>query len=214
MRALIVVDVQNDFLPTGALPVPDGDAVIAPANALMPRFDIVVATQDWHPADHLSFAGQHPGAKVGDVVELDGLDQILWPDHAVQNTGGAAFADALDTRRFQQIYRKGIDRHIDSYSGFFDNGHRKATGLAPWLWDHDVDEVFIAGLTTDYCVKYSALDASSLGFHTAVIIDACRGIEVRPGDIENALLEMRRASVRILSSVDLRVPPHPTLPGP
>ena len=214
MNALIVVDVQNDFLPGGALAVPQGDEIVPLLNALLPRFDHVVATQDWHPANHGSFATMHPGRRPGDVITLGGERQHLWPPHCVQGTRGAEFPTALDRARFEAVFQKGTDPEIDSYSGFFDNGHRKATGLAPWLWDHDVDEVFIAGLATDYCVKYSALDASSLGFHTAVVVDACRAIETHPGDLEHALLEMRRASVRVMSSVDLRVPPHPTLPGP
>ena len=128
MNALIVVDIQNDFLPGGALAVPNGNEVVAVANRLMPKFEMVVATQDWHPADHGSFASQHPGKSPGDRVDLHGLDQILWPDHCVESTPGGQFAPALERERFAEVFRKGTDREIDSYSGFFDNGHRKATG--------------------------------------------------------------------------------------
>src|ERR1700761_5672232 len=133
MNALIVVDVQTDFLPGGALAVPQGDAVIAIINRLMPRYSQTIATQDWHPANHGSFAANHPGKKPGEVIQLDGLSQILWPVHCVQNSRGAEFAPTLDTRRFTRVFQKGCDARIDSFSGFFDNGHRKATGLGAYL---------------------------------------------------------------------------------
>ena len=158
MKALIVVDVQNDFVPGGALAVPEGDRVVPLCNALANSFDLVVATQDWHPADHGSFAANHPGRKVGEVIDLQGLQQILWPVHCVQNTPGAQFVHGLDTSRFARIFQKGTDPAIDSYSGFFDNGHRRSTGLGDYLRSNNVTDVYVCGLATDYCVKFTALD--------------------------------------------------------
>ncbi|MFQ5501903.1 MAG: bifunctional nicotinamidase/pyrazinamidase, partial [Phycisphaerae bacterium] len=176
MDALILVDLQNDFTPGGALPVPDGDAVVSIANRLMPRFDLIVATQDWHPPDHGSFAANHSGKDPGDTIKLNGLEQILWPVHCVQDTPGAALLSVLDTSRIAHVFRKGIDPGIDSYSGFFDNDHRNATGLGDYLKEQRVDRVYIMGLATDYCVKFTALDARSLGFDTCLIEDGCRGV--------------------------------------
>jgi nicotinamidase/pyrazinamidase len=198
MRALILTDIQNDFLPGGALAVPDGDQVIPIANTLQPHFEIVVATQDWHPANHGSFAANHPGKSVGDIIELNGLPQILWPVHCVQNTHGAAFSKDLNTRQVQKIIRKGMDPQIDSYSGFFDNGRRKDTGLAEFLRKRGADEIYLVGLTTDYCVRFSALDAAGLGFRTNLIVDGCRGVELKPGDVERAIDEIRQKGIAIL----------------
>jgi len=143
VNCLLIVDIQNDFLPGGALAVPEGDAVIPVINRLQDRFDLVLATQDWHPPDHGSFAATHPGHKVGDVIELDGIPQILWPVHCVQNSPGAQFSTALDTTRLARVFRKGIDRKIDSYSTFFDNAKRRSTGLADYLREQNVQEIFI-----------------------------------------------------------------------
>ncbi len=208
MNALIVVDVQNDFLPGGALAVPNGDEVVAVANRLMPTFDLVVATQDWHPADHGSFASQHSGKSPGDRIDLNGLDQILWPDHCVESTPGAQFASGLECERIVKVFRKGTDREIDSYSGFFDNGHRKATGLGDFLKRMGASEVYVLGLATDYCVKFTALDARRLGFGTHVIEDGCRAVELSPGDCAVAIEEMRAAGVNVirLDNVDLPEP--------
>jgi nicotinamidase/pyrazinamidase len=197
MKALLLIDLQNDFLPGGALGVPRGDEVIPIANRLAIDYEVVVATQDWHPADHLSFASHHPGRRVGDVIQLAGLEQVLWPDHCVQGTHGAEFAAALDLDYIQHVIRKGTDRNIDSYSGFFDNGRRQATGLEDYLRDCGVDEVHIAGLATDYCVKFTAIDAAELGFRTVVLTEAIRGVELRPGDSQRALDEMRAAGVEL-----------------
>lgn len=197
MNALILVDIQNDFLPGGALEAPEGDAVVPVANRLMIRFDLVAATQDWHPADHLSFASQHPGRQVGETIELDGLQQILWPDHCVQNTPGAEFPDGLDVDRIARVFRKGTDRRIDSYSGFFDNGRRNATGLGEFLKSKSVAAVHLVGLATDVCVKFTALDARSLGFETHLVLDGCRGVNLQPGDVDRAVEEMRSAGVHI-----------------
>lgn len=203
MRVLILVDLQYDFMPGGALAVPQGDGVVAVANRLIPHFDLVVASQDWHPANHGSFASQHAGKKPGDVIELDGLDQILWPDHCVQHSEGAKLHRDLNTSGIDKVIQKGTDPGIDSYSTFFDNAHRKDTGLAAYLGEKEATELFLMGLATDYCVKFSALDARQLGFETRVIDDGCRGIELNPGDIARAFAEMRNAGAVIVRSSDL-----------
>lgn len=203
MKALIWVDLQNDFVPGGALAVPEGDMVAGPANRLQPKFDLVVATQDWHPPDHGSFAVNHPGRQPGEVIELNGLQQLLWPAHCVQNTRGAALLDALDKTRVDRVFQKGTDPGLDSYSGFYDNGHRRSTGLGEYLRERGVEEVYVLGLATDYCVKYTALDARRLGFRTFLIEDACRGVELQPGDVERAVEEMRSAGVMVIGSGEL-----------
>lgn len=201
MKTLIVVDVQNDFCPGGALAVRDGDAILPIVNAMLPKFDLVVATQDWHPADHRSFASQWNKAP-GQMVELDGLPQVLWPDHCVQNTWGADFHPALDVGHFTQVFRKGEDVRVDSYSGFFDNGHRHATGMGDWLQGKGATHVWICGLATDYCVKWTALDALELGFETSLVADASRGVDLQAGDVARAIDEMREAGVRITDSTE------------
>jgi nicotinamidase/pyrazinamidase len=203
MNALIIVDVQNDFLPGGALAVPRGDEIVSLANDLQKSFELVVATQDWHPPDHGSFAANHPGKKPGDRIMLDGIEQILWPVHCVQNTPGAAFAAALDTRHVARIFQKGTDPKIDSYSAFFDNAHRRATGLGDYLQQRGVTEVYLCGLALDYCVKYSVLDARQLGFKAHVIVDACRGIDLAPGDVDLAIQEMQANGAIVLQSSQL-----------
>lgn len=203
MNALIIVDLQNDFLPGGALAVPRGDEVIPLANELQPKFDLVLATKDWHPADHGSFAANHPGKQPGDRIILDGIEQILWPVHCVQNTRGAEFASSFDTSRIAHVFHKGTERNIDSYSTFFDNAHRRHTGLAHYLETHGIKDIYLMGLALDYCVKYSALDARQLGFNTHIILDGCRGIELAPGDVERAIEEMKRVGAKILKSNDL-----------
>jgi nicotinamidase/pyrazinamidase len=203
MKALILVDIQNDFLPGGALAVPDGDAVIHVANQLQDAFPVVVATQDWHPADHGSFAANHPGKKVFEQTELNGLAQTLWPAHCVQNTQGATLAPELNQSAIAKVFRKGTDAGIDSYSGFFDNGHRKSTGLGDWLKEKGVTEVFVCGLATDYCVKFTALDAAQLGFKTSLVEDASRGVNLNPNDVKDAVSEMKRAGVNIVQSAEL-----------
>ncbi len=202
MNALLVVDIQNDFLPGGALAVPDGDQVIPIANRLLDRFALVLATQDWHPANHGSFAANHPNRRPGEVVDLNGIKQILWPVHCVQGSPGAAFSTQLRTERFSKVFKKGIDPGIDSYSSFFDNARRRSTGLIEFLRDRSVDELFICGLATDYCVKFSALDSIDSGIRTSVIEDACRGVDLNPGDSAAAIAEMRMARVSIVQSAD------------
>lgn len=203
MRALILVDIQKDFLPGGPLGVKEGDQVIPIANELQHRFDLVVATQDWHPADHGSFAANHPGKEPGEVIDLDGLDQILWPTHCVQGTEGATFADDLLLNGITQVFTKGTDAHIDSYSGFYDNGHRKATGLSDYLKEKGVTDVYIVGLAADVCVKFTALDAVREGFRTYVVQDGTRGVDLQPGDTAQAFAEMREAGVDLVKSGDL-----------
>jgi nicotinamidase/pyrazinamidase len=196
-RALIIVDVQNDFLPGGALGVREGDVIVPRINALMDDFELVVATQDWHPREHGSFAANHPGKHVGDVIELNGLPQILWPVHCVQGTRGAEFAPGLNSGRIAKVFRKGTDPAIDSYSGLFDNGHRRSTGLGEDLHGRGVREVHLVGIATDYCVKFTALDAAAAGFEVVLINDACRGVELQPGDVDRAIAAMQAAGVRI-----------------
>lgn len=198
MKALLLIDIQNDFLPGGALAVVDGDQVVPVANRLMKEFPLVVATQDWHPSDHRSFASQHPGRQVGDIVDLDGVEQVLWPDHCVQGSHGAQFASGLNTDGVHFVIQKGTDVYIDSYSGFFDNDHRMSTGLANLLHDQGVKEVQLVGLATDYCVKFTALDAVSQGFKTSVVLDGIRGVELTPGECDKAIQEMRSVGVEIL----------------
>ncbi len=197
MKALLLIDIQNDFLPGGPLAVKDGAEVVPVANQLMRQFPFVVATQDWHPADHQSFASQHAGKQVGDVIMLNGLQQVLWPDHCIQESRGANFSADLNRNGIDHVICKGTDRSIDSYSGFFDNDHRKSTGLEELLRQHDIDEVQLVGLATDYCVKFTALDASLLGFKTSVIIDGIRGVELNPGDCDRAIQEMHDAGIHI-----------------
>ncbi len=201
VNALIVVDLQNDFAPGGALAVPEGDLAVPVANRLMAGFDLVAATKDWHPPDHLSFASQHPGKQVGELVQLERLEQTLWPDHCVQGTRGAELIAGLDRSRIGRVFEKGVDRTIDSYSGFFDNGHRRSTGLGEFLRDRGATDVYIMGLATDYCVKYSALDAVSLGFKTHVVLEGCRGIDLSEGDVRRALETMRSAGVEVVENM-------------
>jgi nicotinamidase/pyrazinamidase len=197
-----MVDIQNDFCPGGALAVADGDAVIAPANALATAFvaygDLVVATQDVHPANHGSFASQHPNAQPGDIVKLAGLDQVLWPDHCVNGSPGAYFHAGLRRDLIHRVFKKGMNARIDSYSGFFDNDHTSSTGLAEYLRANGVEEVWVCGLATDYCVKATALDACAEGFATVVYAPACRAVNLALGDGEQAFAEMRQAGCEVI----------------
>lgn len=204
MKALILVDLQNDFMPGGALAVLDGDAIIPLANWLASRFSTVIATQDWHPQDHLSFALNNPGKLVGDIVDFNGRKQVLWPAHCVQNKFGAEFHPELKRERIDKVFQKGQNPEIDSYSGFFDNNRAHATGLEEWLKSKGIEELYICGLATDYCVKYTALDAVNLGFKTWLVEDACRGVDLEPGDSAKAISEMRQAGVKIISSRELQ----------
>jgi len=207
INALLLVDLQNDFVEGGALAVPDGNSVIEVANRLMPQYDLVVATQDWHPPDHGSFAASHKGVEVGDVFELSGLSQVAWPVHCVEETAGADFVDLLDAEKIDlldaekinTVVRKGTDPTIDSYSGFFDNGRRKSTGLAELLNEKSVTRVDVMGLATDYCVKFTALDAIDAGFETRLIVDG-----LKPGDVDVAIEEMQAAGATICAADQTR----------
>ena len=201
-RALILVDLQYDFCPGGALAVAHGDETIAVANRLMPTFPTVVATQDWHPANHASFAVNNPGRKVGEVITIDGMPQVMWPAHCVQGTRGAELHEGL-AKRITHVFRKGTDANIDSYSGFFDNGHKKSTGMGDWLKEHGIDDVTVIGLATDYCVKFTALDARGLGMKVTLVTDGCRGVNLSPDDSAKAIEDMRAAGVTITDSAHL-----------
>jgi nicotinamidase/pyrazinamidase len=175
---LLVVDVQNDFCPGGSLPVPEGDRVVPIINALAGKFHHVVATQDWHPAGHHSFASSHAGRKPYDTIEVAYGPQILWPDHCVQGTGGAEFRSDLALTNLELVIRKGFRPHIDSYSAFYENDRTTPTGLGGYLRERGFERVFLAGLALDFCVRYSAEDARKLGFPATVIEDACRAIDI------------------------------------
>jgi len=196
-KALLIIDIQNDFLPGGALAVPDGDQTIDVANRLMSQYALVVATQDWHPAGHGSFASQH-GRAVGDQIDLNGIPQILWPDHCIQGTRGAEFPTELNVEGIDKIVQKGTDPAIDSYSGFFDNGHKKDTGLHALLQNNGVTAVDIVGLATDYCVRFSAIDAIDLGYVTRIITDGVRGVDLTPGDVDQALSELQSKGAELV----------------
>ena len=199
--ALILIDLQTDFLPGGALAVPEGDLIIPLLHSVLPRYPLVCATQDWHPAYHGSFAANHPGHAAGEVIDLHGLPQILWPTHCVQHTPGAALAPALHLPAHTHIFQKGTDPTIDSYSGFFDNGHRRATGLGDFLHAQGVTHLVLAGLATDYCVKFTALDARRLGFETTLLTDACRGVNLTLGDSDRALQELAAVGVQLTTTI-------------
>jgi len=177
MNVLILVDIQNDFIPGGSLPVPLGNEVIKLVNELQDSFELVVATQDWHPNNHKSFATQHPGKKQFETISLHGLDQVLWPNHCMQGTKGAEFHGDLNMNKVEAVFRKGMNPDIDSYSGFYDNGYKKSTGLAGYLRDRGVKKVYACGLAADYCVAYTAKDALKENFETYVIEDATRAID-------------------------------------
>jgi nicotinamidase/pyrazinamidase len=194
---LVVVDVQNDFCPGGALAVPGGDAIVPLVNLLAREFAHVALTQDWHPPGHASFASAHPGRQPFEAIELPYGTQILWPDHCVQNTPGAAFHTALDIPHAELVLRKGYHPAIDSYSAFRENDRKTATGLAAYLRERGFERVTLCGLATDFCVLYSALDAAAAGFAATVVLSACRGID-RDGSISRALDEMRAAGVTLL----------------
>lgn len=201
--ALIVVDVQNDFLPGGSLPVPLGHDILPNVNRLVKLpFDVIVASRDFHPLKHVSFASTW-GKEQYAHVEVDGIDQILWPDHCVQGTKGSEFPEGLDTTHFNKIVLKGTDLKIDSYSTFFDNEKLRSTGLEAYLRQNEIEELYFAGLATDYCVLYSIRDAKELGFVTYVIADACKGVDLKPGDVEWAYQEMLQKGVHVLTTQEV-----------
>lgn len=200
MSVLVIVDIQNDFLHHGSLEVPQGNSIIPIINALLPHFSNIVYTKDWHPADHKSFAINHPNKKVGDIIPLQGVDQYLWPAHCVQNTHGSELNSELIVRDESRIIYKGTEREIDSYSAFFDNLQAKATGLSEYIRSLHENKVYICGLAADYCVKFSVLDAIHEGFDTYVIADATKAVNVNPGDYDLSLESMRIAGATIITS--------------
>jgi nicotinamidase/pyrazinamidase len=203
MDALLIVDVQNDFLPGGSLAVPDGDKIIPVINSLQKQFEIIVATRDWHPANHGSFASNHKGHKPGDIIELDGLEQILWPDHCVQGSPGAELSPQLNQNIIQRVFFKGTDPNIDSYSAFFDNGHRIQTEVHDYLQKKGVKSVYIVGLAADVCVYFTVKDALKLGYDTYLIRDATKGVNMQPEDTKNALADMEKRGAKLINSSDV-----------
>ena len=204
MKALIIIDMQNDFLSGGSLAVPDGEEIVAIVNSMQQYFDLVVATQDWHPSTHKSFASNNPGKKTYEEIELNGLPQTLWPDHCVQGTNGAMFTPLVNMNRVEAIFRKGTDMDIDSYSCFYDNGHRKSTGLGDYLRGKLITRVYFAGLAGDYCVYFSALDALVEGFDTYLMEDAVRSID--PEKFKQAKAEIASRGGKIINSNDVKIP--------
>ena len=201
-EALLIIDVQNDFCPGGALAVADGDAVVPVINRLQARFDTVILTQDWHPGDHSSFADNHDGAEPFSMVEMPYGPQVLWPRHCVQGSEGAAFHGGLQTERADLVIRKGFRATIDSYSAFFENDHETVTGLAGYLRERGIEQLVMAGLATDFCVRFSAVDAARLGFQVRVAEDACRAIDL-DGSLAAAMAEMAEHGVEVAQSSDV-----------
>ena len=195
-EVLLIVDVQNDFCPGGALAVPDGDAIVPVVNKLATGFPHVILTQDWHPPGHASFASSHPGKQPFDTIEVSYGEQILWPDHCVQGTQGAAFHPGLDVPHAELVIRKGFRRAIDSYSAFRENDRRTPTGLASYLKERGFEHITLCGLATDFCVLFSAIDAREAGFQVSIVTSACRGIDV-DGSIARAIRSMSEAGVTV-----------------
>jgi len=196
--ALIIVDVQNDFLTKGALEVKNSDEIISVINTLQKKFNTIIATQDWHPNNHKSFASQHVNNDVGDFIELNGIQQILWPDHCIENTFGSQISDKLNKDNIEKIIKKGNNKEIDSYSGFFENDKKTKTELDDYLKLKKIDTLYICGLATDYCVKFTAIDATKLGYKTYLIMDACKGVNINEIDTEIAIEEMKKNGVSII----------------
>ena len=202
MNALLIVDVQNDFCPGGALEVPNGDQVVPVINKLTEQFDNIVQTQDWHPKGHYSFASTYDGKEPFETTQLEYGEQVLWPDHCVQNSKGAEFHPDLKTKPSQMIVRKGFRTHIDSYSAFYENDHKTKTGLTGYLKDRNIDTLYVGGLATDFCVKWSVIDGCKEGFKVYVIEDAIKGIDIE-GSVDQALKEMKDAGAEFIKSGDV-----------
>ncbi len=201
MKTLIIIDVQNDFIPEGPLAVPDGDQIVPVINSIQKSFDLVVATQDWHPENHRSFASNNEGKEPFDQILLNNIQQILWPDHCVQGTIGAELHPGLDSKRISAIFRKGMNPEIDSYSGFYDNNHKLSTGLAGYLKEKRASEIYFCGLAADICVYYSILDSILEGFNAVLVEDASRPLF--PDKFDDIKCELAKLGVRILNSNDL-----------
>lgn len=200
MEALIIVDVQNDFLPGGSLEVKDGNQIIPTINELQNRFDFIVATQDWHPENHGSFAANNPRKNIGEMIELNGVQQILWPVHCVQNSKGSDFHKDLTRKNWTAVFQKGTNTMVDSYSGFYDNNKQGDTGLGNFLKENEISKVFICGLAADYCVKFTVMDALELGFKTYLITDATKAVNLREGDFERSLDEVKNAGANLVTA--------------
>ena len=194
---LIIVDIQNDFC-TGTLAIERSEELIPLINNIMHKFDLVVACRDWHPANHKSFASMHPGKQVGDIIDLAGTEQVLWPDHCVQGSYGAEFHKELHIANFAKVFQKGTNANVDSYSVFYDVRHKNSTGLSEWLKTQGVQTIFIVGLATDYCVKFSALDAIRDNFEVFVIHDFCRAVNLKKDDEQNAITVMQQKGAKIV----------------
>lgn len=201
MKALLIVDAQIDFMPGGALEIKDGNRIIPVINSIIHNFELVAATQDWHPKDHKSFAIHHPGKSEFEVIDLNGLPQKLWPQHCIQGSKGAEFHPDLEMNPVEAIFRKGMDIEIDSYSGFYDNGHRKSTGLAGYLKDKGATELYFCGLAADICVYFTLLDALRLGFSATLIEDAA--VPLNPDEYEAIKKDILEKGGKIISSEDL-----------
>lgn len=201
--ALLIIDIQNDFCPGGSLEVPEGDTIIPVVNQLAHTFPFVVATKDWHPEGHISFASRHEGKQPAETIDVDGLEQILWPDHCIQGSEGAEFHRDLDVKPLNLILHKGTKRDLDSYSAFFENDKETPTGLEFLLQGHGFERVFVCGLAEDVCVYFTARDARQLNLETYVISDATRGVNVPEGNLENAREDMKNAGVEFVESKEL-----------
>lgn len=203
MKALLIVDVQNDFLPGGALAVPQGDAIIPVINNIQQHFKLIVATRDWHPANHGSFASNHDNRQVGEVIRLHGQQQVLWPDHCVQGSPGAEISPLLNQGLINNVIFKGSDPDIDSYSAFYDNGHLKETGLHAYLKRNGITSLFVCGLAADYCVYYTVKDALLLGYEANLLTDATHGVNLQPEDTDKAFKDMEKRGARLMTSTEL-----------
>ena len=201
--ALLIIDMQRDFMPGGALSVPDADLLIPRINHLMKAFPLVVATKDFHPKGHVSFASSHPGKKIGESIEVSGSMQTLWPDHCVQQAHGSDFHPTLDTTQIHHVVTKGMHVDIDSYSAFFDNAHNSSTGLGEYFKSRGITKLFVTGVATDYCVLFSVIDALHLGFSVFVIEDVCRAVDLQEGDEQRAYEAMGKKGARVIRSQDV-----------
>lgn len=201
MKTLIVIDVQNDFMPGGSLAVPNGDKIVPVINRIQDTFDLIVASQDWHPQNHISFASNHPGKSTFEEIEIQGQKQVLWPDHCVQETEGALFHPQLKTQGWETIFRKGTDPKIDSYSAFYDNGHLKSTGLTGYLKEKGASQLFFCGLAADICVYFSAIDAFKEGFACFFIEDAAQALDLETFELQKK--EMKNLGIQIISSKEI-----------
>jgi len=201
MKTLIIIDVQNDFIPGGSLAVAEGDEIVETINLLQEKFELIIATQDWHPESHSSFAANHLGKEEFETIELRGEEQVLWPVHCVQNTQGAKFSSLLNTSKIEAIFRKGMNPELDSYSGFYDNAHEKSTGLAGYLKEKKAEDLYFCGLAADYCVYFSIMDALNIGFNATLIEDATKAID--PSRFKDLKQTILRKGGKIVQSKDL-----------